>query len=336
MSARLVPPGARELPALTELRLEVRAFLAEQVAAGAFVPHVDTWLTRWDRDFTRELGRRGWLGMVIPTEYGGQGRTYLERFVVTEELLVVGAPVAAHWIAERQIGPSLLRYGTEEQKQAFLPGISRGEVVFGIGMSEPDSGSDLASVRTRAERVDGRLAAHRHQGVDLRRARGGRVLRARPLGAARPGPPARGAEPVHRRPAGAGGDDPPDHLDGRGPPLQRGAPRRGVRPRRPGARRGRRRLGAGDVRARLRAQRPRARPLDVPAARGRRAGHGRGAPAHRPRPRPSRRARRGPAPHVVRRVHGAREPSRTPTPPPRSSRCSARRGRATSPTTSTP
>ncbi|WP_460806091.1 acyl-CoA dehydrogenase family protein, partial [Microbulbifer agarilyticus] len=70
-------------------RLEqVRAFLAEQVAAGAFVPHVDTWLTRWDRDFTRELGRRGWLGMVVPTAYGGQGRTYLERFVVTEELLV--------------------------------------------------------------------------------------------------------------------------------------------------------------------------------------------------------------------------------------------------------
>src|SRR5689334_1989637 len=154
MSARLVPPVARELRALTELRLEVRAFLAEQVAAGAFVPHVDTWLTRWDRDFTRELGRRGWLGMVIPTEYGGQGRTFLERFVVTEELLVVGAPVAAHWIAERQIGPSLLRYGTEEQKQAFLPGISRGELVFGIGMSEPDSGSDLASVRTRAERIE--------------------------------------------------------------------------------------------------------------------------------------------------------------------------------------
>lgn len=155
MSARPVPPGARELPALTELRHEVRAFLAEQVEAGAFVPHVDTWLTRWDRDFTRELGRRGWLGMVVPTEYGGQGRTYLERFVITEELLVVGAPVAAHWIAERQIGPSLLRYGTEEQKQAFLPGISRGEIVFGIGMSEPDSGSDLASVRTRAERVEG-------------------------------------------------------------------------------------------------------------------------------------------------------------------------------------
>ena len=155
MAAGLLPPVPRELPALTDLRLEVRTFLAQQVRDGAFVPHVDTWLTRWDRDFTRELGRRGWLGMVIPTEYGGRGRTYLERFVVTEELLVAGAPVAAHWIAERQIGPSLLTYGTEEQKRAYLPAISRGELVFGIGMSEPDSGSDLASVRTRAERVDG-------------------------------------------------------------------------------------------------------------------------------------------------------------------------------------
>lgn len=155
MARTLIPPVVTEGPVLTELRLEVRAFLAEQIAAGAFVPHVDTWLTRWDREFTSELGRRGWLGMVIPKEYGGQGRTYLERFVITEELLVVGAPVAAHWIAERQIGPSLLTYGTEEQKQAFLPGISRGDLVFGIGMSEPDSGSDLASVRTRAEKVDG-------------------------------------------------------------------------------------------------------------------------------------------------------------------------------------
>lgn len=156
----LVPPVVTEQPALTELRMTVREFLADQIEAGRFEPHVDTWLTRWDREFTRELGRRGWLGMVIPREYGGQGRTYLERFVVTEELLVVGAPVAAHWIAERQIGPSLLKYGTEEQKQAFLPGISRGDVVFGIGMSEPDSGSDLASVRTRAERVDGGWRLH--------------------------------------------------------------------------------------------------------------------------------------------------------------------------------
>ena len=151
MSLTLIPPSVDEGPALTELRLEVREFLHEQIAAGVFVPHVDTWLTRWDREFTRELGRRGWLGMTIPKEYGGHARTFLERFVVTEELLIVGAPVAAQWVADRQIGPSLLRFGTEEQKQAFLPGIAHGEVIFGIGMSEPDSGSDLASVRTRGE-----------------------------------------------------------------------------------------------------------------------------------------------------------------------------------------
>ncbi|OLL19246.1 MULTISPECIES: acyl-CoA dehydrogenase family protein [unclassified Rhodococcus (in: high G+C Gram-positive bacteria)] len=155
MSRVLVPPVAVENRELATLRGEVRRFLREQIEQGRFVPHVDTWLTRWDREFTRELGRRGWLGMVIPKEYGGQGRTFLERFVVTEELLVVGAPVGAHWVAERQIGPSLLRYGTEEQKNEFLPRISRGEMVWAIGMSEPDSGSDLASVRMRAVRIDG-------------------------------------------------------------------------------------------------------------------------------------------------------------------------------------
>lgn len=151
----LAPPAARETPAIANLRAEVRAFLDEQIVAGAFVPHVDTWLTRWDLDFTRALASRGWLGMVIPRKYGGQGRTYLERFVVTEELLVAGAPVGAHWVAERQIGPSLMRFGTEEQRRAFLPRICAGEMVWAIGMSEPDSGSDLASVRTRAGQVDG-------------------------------------------------------------------------------------------------------------------------------------------------------------------------------------
>lgn len=151
----LAPPVVREHAALAELRAEVRAFLDQQIRDGRFVPHLDTWLTRWDRDFTRELGRRGWLGMVIPREYGGQGRTFLERFVVTEELLAAGAPVGAHWVAERQIGPSLLRFGTEEQCRTFLPRISSGDMTWAIGMSEPDSGSDLASVRTRAERVAG-------------------------------------------------------------------------------------------------------------------------------------------------------------------------------------
>jgi alkylation response protein AidB-like acyl-CoA dehydrogenase len=151
----LVPPPADLPPHAAALRAEVREFLAEERATGRWTPRADVWLSGWDERFTRELARRGWLGMTIPVEYGGHGRSPLDRYVVTEELLAAGAPVAAHWIADRQIGPSLMRFGTEAQRRRFLPGIARGEVYFGIGMSEPDAGSDLAAVRTRAERVDG-------------------------------------------------------------------------------------------------------------------------------------------------------------------------------------
>ena len=151
----LVPPPADLPPAAAQLRAQVREFLADERAAGAWRPRADVWLSGWDERFTKELGRRGWLGMTIPVEYGGHGASPLERYVVTEELLAAGAPVAAHWVADRQIGPTLLRFGTEEQRRRYLPGIAAGEVYFGIGMSEPDSGSDLASVRTKAERVDG-------------------------------------------------------------------------------------------------------------------------------------------------------------------------------------
>ena len=152
---RLVPPATIDPSTTDGLRADVRSFLAEQLAAGGFTPSVDAWLSGWDEAFTAALAARGWLGMTVPKEYGGHGRSFLERFVVTEELLAAGAPVAAHWIADRQIVPSLLKYGSEEQKQQFLPRIVAGECFFGIGMSEPDSGSDLASVRTRAEQVDG-------------------------------------------------------------------------------------------------------------------------------------------------------------------------------------
>ncbi|WP_155770120.1 acyl-CoA dehydrogenase family protein [Mycobacterium asiaticum] len=155
MPPRLVPPAGLDDEATGQLRGEVRAFVAEQLAAGAFTPTVDAWLSRWDQNFTAALAARGWLGMTVPVEYGGHGRSFQERFVVTEELLAAGAPVAAHWISDRQIVPSLLKYGTEAQKRHFLPRIVRGECFFAIGMSEPDSGSDLASVRTRAEPVDG-------------------------------------------------------------------------------------------------------------------------------------------------------------------------------------
>jgi len=154
-TSRLVPPVADDPHAMDRLRDEVRQFVAEQRDAGRIGRQVDSWLTGWDEDFSRALAARGWLGMTVPEEYGGHGRSFLERFVVTEELLAAGAPVGAHWIADRQIVPSLLKYGTETQKRRYLPEIAAGRCYFGIGMSEPDSGSDLASVRTKASPVDG-------------------------------------------------------------------------------------------------------------------------------------------------------------------------------------
>jgi alkylation response protein AidB-like acyl-CoA dehydrogenase len=138
--------------AAEEVRAEVREFLAAELDAGSFRTHVDTWLSGVDPAFSRKLGERGWLGMTWPRRYGGHERTAMERYAVTEELLAAGAPVAAHWIADRQSGPNLLRYGTEAQRTEILPRIAAGECYFVIGMSEPDSGSDLASIRTRATR----------------------------------------------------------------------------------------------------------------------------------------------------------------------------------------
>lgn len=140
-------------PAALRLREEVRAFLKAEVAAGAFTPHLGH--TEFNAQFTRKLGERGWIGMTWPKRYGGRERSYLERFVMTEEMLAAAAPCAAHWFGDRQTGPSLLKYGSEAQKLRFLPAIARGECYFALGMSEPGSGSDLASVRTRAERVPG-------------------------------------------------------------------------------------------------------------------------------------------------------------------------------------
>ena len=141
-------------PEAPALRAELRAFLAE--AGRDWTPRVRaySWMG-FDRDFSREVGKRGWIGMTWPKQYGGGERTALERYVVLEEMLAAGAPVAAHWIGDRQSGPLILRLGTEEQRREFLPRIVSGELAFAIGLSEPDSGSDLASLRTRAERVQG-------------------------------------------------------------------------------------------------------------------------------------------------------------------------------------
>jgi alkylation response protein AidB-like acyl-CoA dehydrogenase len=152
MSSPLTLAPAPPSQAAEEVRAQVREFLAEELAAGTFTTHVDTWLSGVDPAFSRKLGERGWLGMTWPKQYGGHERSAMERYAVTEELLAAGAPVAAHWIADRQSGPNLLRYGTEAQRREILPRIAAGECYFVIGMSEPDSGSDLASIRTRAAR----------------------------------------------------------------------------------------------------------------------------------------------------------------------------------------
>lgn len=137
------------------LRSEVRTFLADQIASRRFIPDCDSWLTGWDPNFSAELASRGWIGMAIPKAYGGHERGSLDRYVVIEELLAAGAPVAAHWMADRQIAPALLRFGTEAQKQAYLPKIASAQVFFALGMSEADAGSDLAAIRTKATKVDG-------------------------------------------------------------------------------------------------------------------------------------------------------------------------------------
>ncbi len=143
-----------ELPPEAEaLRAEVRDFVAREMPADSW-PNSD-FNEGHSPSFSRKLGARGWIGMTWPKAYGGGERSFFERYVVTEELLAAGAPVSAHWIADRQSGPLLLRYGTDAQRRRYLPRIAAGECFFSIGMSEPDSGSDLASVRTRAARVDG-------------------------------------------------------------------------------------------------------------------------------------------------------------------------------------
>lgn len=144
-----------EVPEAAEvLRAEVRAFIAEERAGGT-LPPPDRIGLGFDVAMTQRIAARGWIGITWPREYGGQARTALERYVVTEELLAAAVPVGAHWVADRQSGPVLLKFGSEEQKRSFLPRIAAGRCFFCIGMSEPGSGSDLASLKARADKVEG-------------------------------------------------------------------------------------------------------------------------------------------------------------------------------------
>lgn len=130
-------------------RQAVRQLASEYVQKMSYCERARSWMG-FSAEFSRLLAQQNWLGLTIPKQYGGAERGYFSRFIMSEELLCAGAPVSAHWIADRQSGPLILRYGTEEQKQFYLPKICRAEAFFCIGMSEPNSGSDLASIRTRA------------------------------------------------------------------------------------------------------------------------------------------------------------------------------------------
>jgi alkylation response protein AidB-like acyl-CoA dehydrogenase len=145
-----------ELPPEAEaLRRQVRAFLAEEIERGTFLPYPVEDYDEYNREFSRRVGQHGWIGMTWPKRYGGHERSFLERYVVTEEFRVANAPVRLHFVADRQSGPILIKYANERIKSDVLPRICKGEVCFVIGMSEPNSGSDLFAAKTRATRTGG-------------------------------------------------------------------------------------------------------------------------------------------------------------------------------------
>jgi alkylation response protein AidB-like acyl-CoA dehydrogenase len=132
------------------LRTRAREVAADAVAR--FGRHNDSWINGYSKEFAKELAALGWIGLTWPSEYGGGGRPAIDRLIIGEELIAAGAPIAAMWFADRQMGPTLINFGRPDQQQAFLPDILAGESTWCIGMSEPDAGSDLASLSTRAER----------------------------------------------------------------------------------------------------------------------------------------------------------------------------------------
>jgi alkylation response protein AidB-like acyl-CoA dehydrogenase len=133
-----------------EFRLEVSGFLEEEIEKGYWKPACDAWIQGFDPEFTKRVAHKGWIGLTWPKEYGGHERSHIDRLILTEEMLRYGAPAACHWFGDRQVGGAILSFGSEDLKKEFLPKIVKGEAYFGLGMSEPGAGSDLASLQTKA------------------------------------------------------------------------------------------------------------------------------------------------------------------------------------------
>ena len=201
------------------------------------------------------MAAHGWIGMTWPDRARGGGRPPIDRLIVAEEMITAGAPIAAMWFADRQMGPTLIAYGTPDQQAEFLPGILSGETTWCIGMSEPNAGCDLASLATIGPPRRRRVGDQRPEDLDQLRRR--RRLLLPDLPHQRRGPAARGISEIDRADGHAGHRGPADHRHDHQPPLLRGVLRR-----RPGARgQPRRRRGRGvqadDASARARARRHR-------------------------------------------------------------------------------
>ena len=141
-------------PEADAMRRKVRAFLKEERDGGRYAAHRTSWST-FDPEFSKRAAKAGFIGMTWPKRYGGGEYSNLQRFVVTEEMLAAGGPGGAPGLGDRQSGPQILKHGSERARELILPRIAAGECYFGIGMSEPDSGSDLAAARTKADKVEG-------------------------------------------------------------------------------------------------------------------------------------------------------------------------------------
>lgn len=135
-----------------QFRGEVSDFLKEELSKGTFKTKSNgAYPDAGSAEFSRKLVSRGWMGITWPEEYGGAGRTYIDRTILMEELLHFQAPLMYHFFGERQIGPSLMHFGSEALKQEFLPKIVSAEISFCLGISEPNAGSDVAAVSTTAK-----------------------------------------------------------------------------------------------------------------------------------------------------------------------------------------
>ncbi len=135
-------------------RKEVADFLKDEISKGLWKPACDAWIQGQDPSFTKRVAAKGWIGLSWPKELGGQGLSAVDRMIMTEEMLRYGAPAACHWFADRQIGNAIIHYGNEMQKKEWLPMIMRGEAYVGLGLSEPDAASDLASIKTKATETE--------------------------------------------------------------------------------------------------------------------------------------------------------------------------------------